>query len=153
MSLHQRLKAETRGAHDRIEAAFDLDASLATRPAHVDLLGRLEAFHRAFAAAAHPHLAYPGRAEALGAAYVLEGSMLGGVVIARMAERRLGLDPEHGGSFFAGHGRDTARSWTAFCAALDGLADPEAEDGAVAGALRTYADLERHLAARRPQAA
>lgn len=182
MSLHLRLRTDTRDAHDRIEAAFDLAASLASRAAYAGLLRRLHAFHRAFEAAAGPHLAgtavgrhlgreallrrdlaalgtepdadgpglaYPGRPEAIGAAYVVEGSMLGGVVIAREVERSLGLGPGTGNAFFAGHGRDTARTWKAFCAEIDRLGDPATDDRVVASAGRTYAALGESLAARR----
>lgn len=186
MSLHHRLRTETRAAHDRIEAAFDLAGSLASRAAYIDLLRRLHAFHRAFEAAAGPRLAgtaigaylgreallrrdlaalgaeqdtdapafaYPGRPEALGAAYVVEGSMLGGVMIAREVERHLGLGPESGNSFFAGYGRDTARTWKAFCAELDQLADPATDDRVLAAAEETYTALGASLAARLPAGA
>lgn len=183
MSLHHRLRTETRDAHDRIEAAFDLAGSLASRPAYLALLRRLLAFHEAFEAAAGPHLAgtpigdglgrgallrrdlaalgaepdadvaphaYPGRPEALGAAYVVEGSMLGGVLIAREVERHLGLGPETGNAFFADHGRDTARTWKQFCTELDSLADPATDDRVIAAAERTYAALEASLTVRLP---
>ena len=180
MTLHARLRTETRDAHDRIEAAFDLDANLASPEAYAALLGRLHAFHSGFEAAAEPWFAgtplarcfgraallqqdltalgatppppWPiaacaSRAEALGGLYVLEGSLLGGVVIARDVERRLGLGPETGGNaFFAGHGRDTARTWRAFCDDLEALAEPGEDEHVLKAADATYASMQECLA-------
>lgn len=181
MSLSQRLRAETRDAHDRIEAAFDLEASLASRERYGLLLQRLLAFHDRFEREAAPHLRATPLArflvragqlradlgvlglpegppvaalgllrlpDALGAAYVVEGSTLGGVLIAREAERRLGIGAGEGGSFFAGHGRETAATWRGFTAALDGYEDPATDGLVVAAADRTYAAMQACLLGR-----
>lgn len=44
-TLSARLRAETRPAHEALEDALDLDASLASREAYGHLLGRFYAFH------------------------------------------------------------------------------------------------------------
>ncbi|MDX2152207.1 MAG: biliverdin-producing heme oxygenase [Bryobacteraceae bacterium] len=50
-------------------------------------------------------------AAGLGVLYVLEGSTLGGQVLARMARERLGVGEENGGSFFLGYGARTGEMW------------------------------------------
>ncbi len=79
-------------------------------------------------------------AEALGSVYVLEGSTLGGRVILRHVERRLGLDERFGCRYFAGHGADTGMMWRAFLARLE--AAPAADAGRIAdGASATFERL------------
>jgi heme oxygenase (biliverdin-IX-beta and delta-forming) len=53
-----------------------------------------------------------------GCLYVLEGSTLGGQVISRHVQARLGVTPERGGRFFAGYGPATGAMWRAFRAVL-----------------------------------
>ena len=81
----------------------------------------------------------------LGAVYVIEGSSLGGVVLAKMVETRLGIG-EGGAAFLAGDGRDTARRWRAAVAALDASVPPAAADEVVASARATYARMQDWLA-------
>ena len=54
--------------------------------------------------------------QALGCLYVLEGSTLGGSIICRAVQQRLGPSP--GRSFFAGYGDRTGTMWNAFCDVL-----------------------------------
>jgi len=58
-------------------------------------------------------------AGALGSLYVMEGSTLGGSVIRRHVERRLGFDGRSGCAYFAGYGADTGMMWRSFLARLD----------------------------------
>ncbi len=58
-------------------------------------------------------------AAALGCAYVLEGSTLGGQLIVKTAAHRWNLHPGAGATFFAGHGSDTGRLWRNFLAGLE----------------------------------
>ncbi len=53
-------------------------------------------------------------AATFGSLYVLEGSALGGQVIARMARATLGLNPGNGLAYFTGVDRHTAAGWTSF---------------------------------------
>jgi heme oxygenase len=48
-------------------------------------------------------------ASALGALYVIEGASLGGRVIARHLYASIGVEPQHGGSFYCGQSAATAR--------------------------------------------
>jgi heme oxygenase len=52
--------------------------------------------------------------QALGSMYVIEGSALGGQVIAPKLQRELGLVPGAGASYFHGFGRDTGGMWRDF---------------------------------------
>jgi heme oxygenase len=56
---------------------------------------------------------------ALGCLYVLEGSTLGGQVLARELHRRLGVGPGAGGAYFDGYGPRTKSHWRAFTEALE----------------------------------
>jgi heme oxygenase (biliverdin-IX-beta and delta-forming) len=53
-----------------------------------------------------------------GAMYVMEGSTLGGQIIARHVERVLHLNEGHGNSYFRGHGSQTGPMWKEFCEML-----------------------------------
>jgi heme oxygenase (biliverdin-IX-beta and delta-forming) len=59
-----------------------------------------------------------GAAGLLGAMYVMEGSTLGGQLIARHVERVLGLTAGRGNAYFRGHNEKTGQLWTEFCDAL-----------------------------------
>jgi heme oxygenase (biliverdin-IX-beta and delta-forming) len=60
---------------------------------------------------------------AIGALYVLEGSTLGGQIIARMISDRLGEPVAQALSFFSGYGEATTPMWLAFKIALDSIPD------------------------------
>ncbi len=66
-------------------------------------------------------LAYASPEAALGGIYVVEGSILGGRVLMRRAERSLGVSATQGGRFLAGDGAGTGARWRAFLAALAAL--------------------------------
>jgi heme oxygenase len=55
-----------------------------------------------------------GSAELIGALYVIEGSTLGGQVIARRIEASLGLSATSGARFFNGWGAETEARWQRF---------------------------------------
>jgi heme oxygenase (biliverdin-IX-beta and delta-forming) len=57
-------------------------------------------------------------ASLLGAMYVMEGSTLGGQLIARHVEPLLGLTPGQGNAYFCGHNERTGQLWREFCEAL-----------------------------------
>ena len=76
-----------------------------------------------------PELGSLGRA--FGALYVLEGSTLGGRLIAQTLEKRLGLTPASGGSFFQAYGELLQPRWLSFRERLTAAA--------------TTADLEREM--------
>jgi heme oxygenase (biliverdin-IX-beta and delta-forming) len=57
-------------------------------------------------------------ASLLGAMYVMEGSTLGGQLIARHVELVLGLTAGRGNAYFRGHNERTGQLWKEFCDAL-----------------------------------
>jgi heme oxygenase len=61
----------------------------------------------------------PGLAAVFGSLYVLEGSALGGQVIARSARTSLGLHPDNGAAYFNGLGTHTGARWTEFRRSLE----------------------------------
>ncbi len=81
-------------------------------------------------------------AELVGALYVVEGSTLGGQVIARRVEASLGLEPATGLLFFNGWGSETVQHWQAFWRFADAACGP-AHDEAAASAVRLFAALNQ----------
>ena len=69
----------------------------------------------------HPYLV-TDVSEALGCLYVIEGAGLGGQVIVPCVQRQLGLTPNHGCRFFAGHGPATIDRWKRLRAKADDYA-------------------------------
>lgn len=177
MTLLERLKTETRPAHDRIEKAMDLDRRIASREGYRNLLIRFYGFHRAWERAAqakapdraffesrcktellikdlkalglpeeeiiqlpqcNPLMPLPSPAAVFGSMYVVEGSTLGGAIIAREVERRLGYGPETGCAYFRSYGRDTAFMWRQFGTKLLEASSPEADDVIVDTAQKTF---------------
>lgn len=76
-------------------------------------------------------------AEAMGALYVLEGSIMGGPYIVQMLQKR-GI--EKGFSFFSGYGADSGHMWKAFQDALNEVgSEEEAGQQAMQKAAETFA--------------
>jgi heme oxygenase len=65
--------------------------------------------------------------QAFGASYVLEGSALGGAVLARTIGPALGLTPESGVTYWSAYGSDLRGMWTEFVAALERWAGDASE--------------------------
>ena len=79
----------------------------------------------------------------LGALYVVEGSTLGGVFIARALEPKVGDNRR----FFLGHGGEHGRLWRSFVARLDRRDDEPAEAAAAErAALAAFAAFEHWMA-------
>jgi heme oxygenase len=86
------------------------------------------------------------RAAAFGALYVVEGSTLGGTIIARQVERSLGFTAGAGCSYFRSYGAALGPMWKAFGRRLLDLSDPAFDDRAVASANRTFETMRLWLA-------
>jgi heme oxygenase len=81
---------------------------------------------------------------AWGALYVVEGSALGGQLIARQLSERLGITAERGGAFFAGWGERTGSRWREFRELLDiEVAGSQAQTQACIGAVDTFDGFSR----------
>lgn len=87
-------------------------------------------------------------ARALGCAYVVEGSTLGGQVIGRELAA-IGITPLHGGRYFASYGPAVGRLWADFRRMLELQSERLDRDEIAAGAMETFTALERWLAHRR----
>jgi heme oxygenase len=91
-------------------------------------------------------LALDEPASLIGFLYVLEGSSLGGLLLADLASRALGLADGLGVSYLRGAGRETMRHWTRFKAHLDALPlDDDSRLQAIDGAIAAFAGLHRVL--------
>jgi heme oxygenase (biliverdin-IX-beta and delta-forming) len=75
-------------------------------------------------------------ASLLGAMYVMEGSTLGGRLIARHVERVLGLSAGVGDAYFCGHDQQTGTLWKEFCGVLQARV-PDRETDTVIAAAKT----------------
>ena len=149
MTLLERLKTETREAHDRIENAIDLDRRIASRAffqsrCKARLLARdLEALGLKSEdiirlPQCQPLMPLPAPEAVLGSMYVVEGSTLGGAVIARQVEKRLGFTAETGCAYFRSYGRNVAVMWKSLGAKLLEASSPEADDVIVESAQKTF---------------
>jgi heme oxygenase len=93
-----------------------------------------------------PRLAEP--AHLAGCLYVLEGSRLGGAIVARELQRSLGVG-SNGAAFFLGDGEGVARRFKRVLAWLDEVAHAgAAADEIVASACETFRTLSRWTEAR-----
>ncbi|WP_114228491.1 MULTISPECIES: biliverdin-producing heme oxygenase [Sphingomonas] len=118
-------------------------------PAFVDPRRKLPLLERDLAAlgsapgplGAAPTYPFTTRAEALGAFYVLEGSTLGGQLIAAHVRDRLGFEPAFHGSY----GKATAAHWRDVRDYLDAAISSADRTQAIAAANRTFATLREHL--------
>lgn len=125
--------AETPGLADLVP---DLDARLVKSQWLRDDLARLGA------GPAAPRADVPrfSLAQALGTLYVVEGSTLGGRLIARQLSRSVGVGPEDGARFYHSYGDARGERWTGFKAALDawGQAHPDKADEAIQAAADAF---------------
>ncbi|CAH2598676.1 bacteriophytochrome heme oxygenase BphO [Rhodovastum atsumiense] len=141
LGLHEPLEAALARFGDWDAAGIDLPARRRAAALTVDLraLGHDPAQVTRAPVEALPVL--PTFHEALGALYVLEGSTLGGRVIARDLRQRLGPDIAAALAFFDGRGDAAGSAWRGFCAALNahGAAHPDAARRVVTGAQRSFA--------------
>jgi heme oxygenase (biliverdin-IX-beta and delta-forming) len=89
-----------------------------------------------------PHL--DDALDALGCLYVLEGATLGGRLLTRYFQARLGILPNAGGAFFAGYGERTGTMWHAFGNALGSLPlSSDQSEQVVRNARSTFRTLHR----------
>lgn len=84
-------------------------------------------------------------ADAFGSMYVVEGSTLGGILIARHVERRLGLGLNNGCSYFRCYGEAVGPMWKAFGTTLLAHCGPRDEKAVVTAARRTFDILHQWL--------
>jgi heme oxygenase len=127
--------------------AADRVAALGLRPKFPALCADLAVHGLAPPAVVPDLLSPPDLNTALGGLYVLEGSTLGGRVVARHLRKHLG-DPLPGATFLDFHGGQAAAHWKRLGLALDGLAadgliDP---DCVITGACAVFQEVYTMLA-------
>ena len=83
--------------------------------------------------------------DAMGSLYVMEGSTLGGRVIAPHLERTLGLDANRGCAYFISYGDAVPQMWREFRARLAAASGPGSDDAVVTSATRTFERLHAWL--------
>lgn len=84
-----------------------------------------------------------------GSLYVIEGSTLGGRIIARHLKEKFGLDEQSGLAFFSGYGEETGPMWKDFGRAVSEFAANGAdEDEIIAAANETFEKIGNSLAGR-----
>jgi heme oxygenase len=128
------------GVEERLEEAF---AVLALEPEVRRKRRWLEEDLRHFRIAAlgpAPALEVPREIPAaIGWAYVLEGSMLGGRVLYKRLASRWALGPGQGATFLCGYGPETATRWRRFVDALESIElTAEQMDACIAGARQAF---------------
>jgi heme oxygenase len=90
-------------------------------------------------------------ADALGCLYVLEGSTLGGQVIARRVRKVLQIDGDAGLAFFQAYGARTGQMWRRFVDGLNAYPATDAQlEQATRSARETFTAMERWLLQSRP---
>lgn len=78
--------------------------------------------------------------QAFGALYVIEGSTLGGRVIAKMMQRQMDMNAIEGFTFFHGYGDETESRWAAFKELLNDQVNSNADkEDVVSAADETFA--------------
>lgn len=80
-------------------------------------------------------------ARSLGALYVFEGATLGGQIIARHVEEKLGLSEGAGYRYFRSYGSAVGRRWQEFRELVLHHSTPEADADCIASASDTFAKL------------
>ncbi|HEX8236637.1 MAG TPA: biliverdin-producing heme oxygenase [Abditibacteriaceae bacterium] len=85
-------------------------------------------------------------AQALGCLYVLEGSTLGGQILARHFARVLDIDAQSGAAFFCSYGEHVGTMWRSFGQMLTAQAtSPAIEEQMIGAARSTFEALETWL--------
>ena len=82
-------------------------------------------------------------ADYFGCMYVLEGASLGGMLISRHIQKKLGVTPICGGRFFYGYGDRTGAMWQEFRSAITDYSSTTNDDDAIiASARATFEALQ-----------
>ncbi len=85
-------------------------------------------------------------ARLLGCLYVIEGATLGGQIITKHLQTKLGVTPTSGGAFFNGYGTHTGPNWLAFGKMMLAHAEGAGSgDDIIESANQTFATLDQWL--------
>jgi len=87
------------------------------------------------------------RMHALGCLYVMEGSLLGGLVIKQIINKNCHDIPAEAFSFFSGYGDNTINYWKTFVAEMNQSIKSERDlNDAIEGARATFSKMESWIA-------
>ena len=138
LGLHQPLEMLIESWRDRLDIDWDARRKAHLLRADLEYLGRTPAeIAQLPCCKALPELSDLGAV--LGCVYVLEGSTLGGRMIARHLAQHLGVVPGQGASFFSAYGEALMPRWRSFQQRLAELATSETpEDRIIDGARATF---------------
>lgn len=90
-----------------------------------------------------PHVnSYPA---ALGAMYVLEGSTLGGQIIAGIIAKQLGIEPTDGFSFFTSYGVEVKQMWESYKQILHGPFNEDEKNEILETAIQTFTTFKQWI--------
>jgi heme oxygenase len=88
----------------------------------------------------------PNIARAMGMAYVIEGSTLGGRIILKRVSERLQLNSPECTSFFTGYSEQTGSMWKSFMDALTAYAiNQHQQEEIIAGAVECFTMIHSHF--------
>jgi heme oxygenase len=148
LGFHRPFEGFIRVAAERHDVALDF-ASRARSPLLVADLMTLGVTRRAIDSLPvwSPSLNLASEGAVLGSLYVLEGSTLGGIQIARALKGQFSGETGEARKFFLGGGDRHGALWAEFAACLELLAEhQQACDDAVTAALATFIEFERWMA-------
>ena len=143
VAAHEQWLAACVPVTDAIRSGRDKHAWLAADLKH---FGRSEADIAALPRPEAPPAAHDSRLAALGAAYVVEGSTLGGQFVARHLEAALGLRAGSGYSYFLSYGAQVRERWREFREELQRASSTENDEIIVRAARQCFERLERWFA-------
>jgi heme oxygenase len=142
--FHHSFESVLRDAARDRQIGLDLDARARAVLLEQDL-STLGFDRRSIQRTARCEYLYPPRneAELLGALYVVEGSTLGGVQLARAIAPIFNSEGDDGRRFFLGYGARNGEMWRAFLKQLDRYSgDVESENLVTKAAVKSFADFE-----------
>lgn len=146
--FHRRFEDVARLGAEIFEVGFNVDARARSPWLELDLkaLGVDQATIFSFPLWSSP-ISLTGKGSLLGAFYVVEGSTLGGIQIARALEGRIGGELGAGRRFFLGRGARHGAMWGEFLEELETLSEDDREtEQAIDAALATFEGFEAWMA-------
>lgn len=146
-TLYEPLEAQLEGAVDWPAVGWDFEGRRKTPWLEADLqaLG-VSADELAHWQRAQPAGPVTDLGTAVGTLYVIEGSTLGGQMIAKQLLEPMGITRENGGKFFRAYGAETGQRWREFGQWAEAqAARAPLSDAALRGARATFEEFARWM--------
>lgn len=122
-NFYEKFEPQIERALKRYQIDFDYSRRLKTPKLALDLQNLETPLSSNFDSVENEPAIFNSREKVFGALYVVEGSTLGGQVIARILKRKFNFDESNGAAFFGGYGAETGAMWNAFRAAITEFAE------------------------------